>query len=330
VGQSTVPPGLSNIVAMAAGQMHNLILKADGSVVTWGYGAYGLAQIPSAATNIVAVAAGDFHSLVLRSDGSVLAWGRHDQGQINVPGGLSNVVAIGHGVYHSLAIRSDGQLVVWGNSSSGQTNVPPGLSNVVIAAGVVASSVALGDNLPPQAISRTTNGPANRDLVLTLAGTDANGDLLSFRVSRMPTNGTLYQYTNGMRGAILDAADSIVGDANHRIVFAPATNGFGSPYTTFNFLVNDGDVDSLPALITINTAAPVTPAVVGGDWQTNGSFQLVLSGDSNTTYAVWTSTNLANWILLGTASPLSNSWFRYVDVDATNWPYRFYRSGTTQ
>ena len=35
-GQSDVPAGLSNVVAVAAGGQHSLALKADGTVVAWG------------------------------------------------------------------------------------------------------------------------------------------------------------------------------------------------------------------------------------------------------------------------------------------------------
>ena len=33
-------------------------------------------------------------------------------------------------------------------------------------------------------------------------------------------------------------------DANGRVVFRPAPNQFGSPYTTFDFVANDGFTDS--------------------------------------------------------------------------------------
>ena len=37
-----------------------------------------------------------------------------------------------------------------------------------------------------------------------------------------------------------------------RVIFAPFTNQFGSPYTSFDFVANDGDVDSAAATVTIN------------------------------------------------------------------------------
>ena len=35
-GQSTIPSGVSNVVAIAAGNSHSLALSADGRVVAWG------------------------------------------------------------------------------------------------------------------------------------------------------------------------------------------------------------------------------------------------------------------------------------------------------
>jgi alpha-tubulin suppressor-like RCC1 family protein len=99
-----MPPGLSNVVGLAAGSIHSLALKSDGTVIAWGYNYYGQATVPAGLSNVVALAAGDIHSLALKSDGTVVAWGGNSSGQATVPGGLSNVAAIAGGGYHSLAL----------------------------------------------------------------------------------------------------------------------------------------------------------------------------------------------------------------------------------
>src|SRR5437867_3805789 len=38
---STVPAGLSNVVAVSAGWGHNLALRAGGTVVGWGFNSFG-------------------------------------------------------------------------------------------------------------------------------------------------------------------------------------------------------------------------------------------------------------------------------------------------
>jgi hypothetical protein len=68
-GQTTLPPSLSNVVAVAAGDLHSLALLANGTVVAWGYNAYGQTNTPSGLTNVVAIAAGTQHCLALVGDG---------------------------------------------------------------------------------------------------------------------------------------------------------------------------------------------------------------------------------------------------------------------
>ncbi|MEI8194646.1 MAG: hypothetical protein WCI73_01925 [Phycisphaerae bacterium] len=143
-GQANVPVGLNNVVAVAAGVLHSLALRADGTVVAWGNNTYGQTTVPAGLNNVVAVAAGQYHSLALRADGTVVAWGDDTYGQTTVPVGLSNAVAVAGGGYHSLALRGDGTVVAWGDDGYfGQTSVPPGLSNVVAVAGGDLHSLAL-------------------------------------------------------------------------------------------------------------------------------------------------------------------------------------------
>src|ERR1035437_220435 len=59
------------------------------------------------------------------SPGTVVAWGYNAYGQTNVPAGLSGVVtAIAAGGYHTVALKTNGTVVAWGDNSYGQTNVP--------------------------------------------------------------------------------------------------------------------------------------------------------------------------------------------------------------
>jgi hypothetical protein len=91
-------------VAIAAGYLHNLALKADGTVVGWGYDGEGETDVPAGLSNVVAVAAGAWHSLALKNDGTLVAWGDNSSGQANLPAGLRNVAAMAGGGYHSLAL----------------------------------------------------------------------------------------------------------------------------------------------------------------------------------------------------------------------------------
>jgi len=158
-----VPPGVSGVTAIAAGEYHSLALKSDGTVVGWGNDTYhqaetaGLSRVtaisagyydslalvpgcnghcrclgrqllgrgyrPGEPGPVTAVAAGEGFSVELWSDGTVGAWGTDVWGRTDVPAGLSGVASIAASWYHSLALKSDGTVVAWGADGSG-TAVP--------------------------------------------------------------------------------------------------------------------------------------------------------------------------------------------------------------
>ncbi len=173
---------MNSIVAFAAGRYHNLVVKDDGSV--WSFGWNGFEQLgrwtygPVSAsgpvkvanlTGIKKVAGGWWFSLALDSKGKVWGWGYNDEGELgdgttilrNNPvrvAGLSKVQAIAAGAYHALALKKDGTVWAWGFNGDGQlgdgTNndkLTPvqvsGLSNVVaIVCGAFHNLALKNDN----------------------------------------------------------------------------------------------------------------------------------------------------------------------------------------
>jgi alpha-tubulin suppressor-like RCC1 family protein len=142
-GITNVPTGLGNVKAISAGTFHMLALKADGSVAAWGSNLSGETSVPAGLSGVVAVAACEDHNLALKFDGSVVAWGNNDHGQTNVPSTLSNVVTVAGGFLHNLALKADGTVAMWGDNTYGQTNAPDGLSNIVAVAAGGYHSLAL-------------------------------------------------------------------------------------------------------------------------------------------------------------------------------------------
>jgi hypothetical protein len=57
----------SGFVAVAGGCRHSLGLKADGSIVGWGYNVDGRCDAPSPNSGFMAIAAGENHSLGLKA-----------------------------------------------------------------------------------------------------------------------------------------------------------------------------------------------------------------------------------------------------------------------
>lgn len=112
-------------------------------------------------SNVVAVAAGDNHVLALLSDGTVRAWGLNADGQLgdgtrtnrSTPvsvGGLSNIVQIGAGTLQSFAVDGSGQLWAWGDGTYGALGLGdqsdrtsptqvPGMSNIALVASTMGA-----------------------------------------------------------------------------------------------------------------------------------------------------------------------------------------------
>jgi alpha-tubulin suppressor-like RCC1 family protein len=139
-----VAPG-TRFTAIAAGSLHSLALKSDGTVVAWGENRTGQSTVAAGLSGVIAIAAGGNgiggHSLALKSDGTVVAWGSNENGQTSVPADLSGVIAIAAGAGYNMALKSDRTVISWG--AYGETNVPTGLSNVIAIAAGYYHSLAL-------------------------------------------------------------------------------------------------------------------------------------------------------------------------------------------
>jgi alpha-tubulin suppressor-like RCC1 family protein len=129
--ETYVPAGLTNVASVAAGDLHALALKADGTLVAWGDNTNGQTTIPAGLDgNVVAVVAGGNVSGVVKRDGTVQLWGEAATTTLVPPAGLTGVrqLAIGGrhtvGVYHAVALKTDGTIVAWGDNAYGQTTVP--------------------------------------------------------------------------------------------------------------------------------------------------------------------------------------------------------------
>jgi alpha-tubulin suppressor-like RCC1 family protein len=127
-------PGLSHVVAVAAGDKHSLALKRDGSV--WAWGANHFSQLGDVTLNdsplpvqvqglqgVASIHAGDDVSVAVRTDGTVWTWGSDatlwdwDAEILPSPAapapGLSNVVKVSMVTAGLIALRSDGTARQW-------------------------------------------------------------------------------------------------------------------------------------------------------------------------------------------------------------------------
>lgn len=173
-GETNLPPGLANLIAIAGGgyaRMDCLALMSNGTAIHWPVTNYAAAP---KATNILAIAGGSAQQvpfLILERNGIVAQWLVDDliqpvTGLTNAVAiapliyspialrtngtletvyyagttgsstitNISNAVAISEGASFGVALKADGTVATWGSNAYGQTNVPPGLSNVIAVA----------------------------------------------------------------------------------------------------------------------------------------------------------------------------------------------------
>lgn len=140
-------------------------------------------------SNIVAVAAGEKHALALRSDGTVWAWGSGANGRLgngatsnrSTPvqasaAGFSNAIAIAAGYEHSMAITADGSVWTWGRNNNGQLGLGTNDQQRTVPTRIPGFNVF--DRLPTVSIAWPTNAVATDqagDLVIQANATDSDG-----------------------------------------------------------------------------------------------------------------------------------------------------------
>lgn len=80
-----------------------MALKENGTVIAWGENTLGQTNVPAGLSNVMAIAAGWRHSVALKNDGTVVCWGSNNNGQTNVSSTSLPVKMIAAGGDHTLA-----------------------------------------------------------------------------------------------------------------------------------------------------------------------------------------------------------------------------------
>ena len=148
---------LNSVSAIMGGEVHNVALKYDGTVWSWGNNVFG--QIGSGTTNdasapvqtsglssVIALGGRGYHTLAIEGDGSVWGWGWNSAGELGdgttnrttVPVrviGLANPAAVSAGYKFSIALMTNGTVFQWGHgrviANSFNPVQVPGLSNIL-------------------------------------------------------------------------------------------------------------------------------------------------------------------------------------------------------
>ncbi len=139
----TVVTGLTDAVAITAGDASTCAIRANTSVVCWGDNYAGQLGDGTTATRVittpvtglagvVAISAGDVHVCALKANGAVVCWGDNRKGQIGdgttgnirtttvVIAGLTDTVALSGGLLHTCALKANRSVACWGFNGSGE------------------------------------------------------------------------------------------------------------------------------------------------------------------------------------------------------------------
>ena len=140
--------------------------------------------------------------------------------------------------------------------NSTTTKVDNDLLKVVFGSGTVGRStnnkfLAHYANQAPTATSQSVTTNEDTSKLITLTGSDPESAPLTFTITSLPANGTLYR-GNGTTDEITAGGTVLAGSI---VTFVPAANASGSPYATFQFAVSDGSLNSSAATVTVNVTA---------------------------------------------------------------------------
>jgi alpha-tubulin suppressor-like RCC1 family protein len=126
----------TNWTYISAGTDHNLAIKSDGTLWTWGESVQPQFARPTAISTPVLAApgndwkqavAGGIHSVALKTDGTLWGWGNNWAGSVGIAsttgssvpvqiGSATNWIKVWASVLETVAMQSDGSLWYWGDN----------------------------------------------------------------------------------------------------------------------------------------------------------------------------------------------------------------------
>ena len=200
----------SDCIAVSAGSGHTVALKEDGTVLATGDNEHGQCNV-FGWRGCIAVAAGNNYTIGLKSDGTVLATGWNGFGQCDVYG-WQDCIAIAAGGNHTVGLKSDGTVVAVGNNDSFKCEVSHWRDCVAIAAGRDHTVGLKADGTVLVAgprVSKKCDVGKWRDCVAIAAGTN--------HTAALKADGTVVVTGDGYKYNIFDMCNTVaisVGDTH--------------------------------------------------------------------------------------------------------------------
>ena len=288
--------GGTNWRLVSCGAYHNLAIKTDGTLWTWGNNNSGQLgdgasitnrsspiQTVSGGTNWKQVAGGFEYSAAIKTNGALWLWGNNNFGQLgnnasgtNQSSPVQTVAAgtnwklVACGRYHTTAIKTDGTLWTWGGAGT-PFNV-----------GQLGDNTTVNKSSPVQTIAGGTNWK------LVACG--------NFHTTAIKTDGTLWLWGENQWGHLGDNTltkksspiQTVSGGTNWRQVAGNSANTMGIKTDGTLWLWGQNAYGVLGDNTAVNKSSPVQTIAGGTNWkQVAGSNLQVTAIKTDGTLWTW-------------------------------------------
>lgn len=186
-----------------------LALAGDGSLFTWGYSNAGLPSRITGLSDVVAISAGNDHFSALKSDGTVWSshFVASSTGKYYAPGefaqvaGLSGITAISEGGDYRVALKNDGSVWEWGYYFTGDAVPIAGLSGVraIYSSGTISLALATDNTVLSWSGNKPSGGTGGRTAPALVTGLS---DVTAFSADEsggiryaVKSDGTVWRWT---------------------------------------------------------------------------------------------------------------------------------------
>ncbi len=179
------PSNTTNLVAISAGFSQTFGLRRDGTVISW---MQGNELLPPGLSNVVAIASGGAtpqnfgHDYALLTDGTPVGWGNDFSSELEFPNELTSIIKISCGYTHTVALLNDRSPVVTVQPRDRRVNSGTNIALTAMAVGQppltyqwrfngVAIPGATNPTLSLTAVNRGSNGLYSATVFNTLNAT---------------------------------------------------------------------------------------------------------------------------------------------------------------
>ncbi len=134
----------TNVVSVDTYEYHTAALLSSGQVVSVTVDGHGLAETFPETNDVIQIAVGKSHTVMLHANGNVSAVGDNTYGQCDVSS-WQDIAAVAAGQSFTIGLKADGTLVATGSNSCGQRDVDAYRNVSAIACGAQTSVLLFSD-----------------------------------------------------------------------------------------------------------------------------------------------------------------------------------------